>query len=987
MAENLSLGTQQSPSVRERLLSGEPVAFPSSTAVEERTIPAEWLIEAIRLGAPISVQNIRIVGEFDLRNMRVRGDIRLLSCEILEFANFSYAVFERTLRLYSCDFRKGVSFDSARLRSDVWFDESTFASPPRDAGRSVTLFNDAEFTGVVSADSVKFLGDASTSFQRARFASLLDFASARFEAPVDMAQIRVAGDLRFDRATFIRQCSLNRAVVAGSLGFTEAVFLRRSSLVLSGAEVDSGIDLSGAVLLGGLVAEGARFGSIDASRVVLVRGLLLDDVTVTGSITLNGARFGRRYFTDCRRLSVGGQLDLGQALVKGPLRAEDSVIGKALLAQGAHFQHSVTFDGLQAGSVNLTDCRFERKAKSSAPRFSRVTVRGEFNASRTRFQHGIVITDGRIGELTLDNVRSSGTVDIGWTTVSGLMSLDAARVRAKGTALNLQGVSVGKVAWFDGSRFAGNVSAIGLHVDQQFSWNRVITLGDTDFYELDVRRGAFMQGASFAGSLQLDSARLGADVYLGGTLCLGRATFDKALVAALHLGRGTSPDERAATFDAGLSLRNARLGYLNLNHVTIGDRPRVRRSRGVQIERREPVAALFEHSEVSGVANFTGAIFNVTASFYGAQFVGEALFQRVQFLGPGVTNFSTSTFKARAVFLKARLEHSADFSYARFEGPAIFRTRFGGNATFDMCVFGGAAEFSDLGTRAWERGESVWTSLDEDLPASSFSDASFVQARFAGDARFDSVKFAGMLDLRQATFLTLSLPSHRNRDTESDWLPRRIGLVGCRYQNVSLEHPENLLLRSGEALRLLEGYDRQPFAQLEDTLRRAGDERAADRVYLAGRRAEGKQKPMVSRVLDLAYGTLVNYGVRPWRLVALAILFIGFGAWYFSHPGTVQLKEDNEPNAIPYPVTWQEALNLGVSHFLPVSLPIKEYLVPSSQIVGVAVQMPGNGPVLTIRVRPSSVATVLQLLGWILVPIGVGAMTGLLMRKTTQKTE
>jgi hypothetical protein len=60
---------------------------------------------------------------------------------------------------------------------------------------------------------------------------------------------------------------------------------------------------------------------------------------------------------------------------------------------------------------------------------------------------------------------------------------------------------------------------------------------------------------------------------------------------------------------------------------------------------------------------------------------------------------------------------------------------------------------------------------------------------------------------------------------------------------------------------------------------------------------------------------------------------------------------------MPYPITWEEALNLGVAHFLPVPLPIKEHLVPSSQIVGIVLPIPGKGPARMIRVRPSSVAT------------------------------
>jgi hypothetical protein len=298
-----------------------------------------------------------------------------------------------------------------------------------------------------------------------------------------------------------------------------------------------------------------------------------------------------------------------------------------------------------------------------------------------------------------------------------------------------------------------------------------------------------------------------------------------------------------------------------------------------------------------------------------------------------------------------------------------------------MCRFLGTVEFSESGTTLWETNDSIWDDVSRNLPGSSFIDASFIQARFGADAHFDSTLFSGVLDLREANFATVYLPNHLDSRTESDLLPVKMGLVGCRYEHVVLKHPENMLLNRN-MLRLLGGYDRQPFSQLEEALRRAGDDRSADTVYLAGRRAEGRTKLPVSRVLDWTYGKLVNYGVRPWRLVVLALLFILFGWWFFSHPGTVELKDKDARTETPYQINWEEALNVGVAYFLPVSLPINDHLVPNSQIVDVALSIPGKDESLTVQIRPITIASVLQITGWILVPIGVAAMTGVLMRKT-----
>lgn len=981
MTGDHAMTVEQPDSVRGRLLAGQPVVFPASAAIDERTVAGAWVIEALRAGAMVSLENACIAGPVDLNNMQIRADVKLLSCEIQEFADFSYAVFERTLRLHRCTFRNGASFDSARLRSDVWFDESTFETPHGSA-EGTTLFNDAEFSGVVSANSVKFTGGAVTSFERVRFGSLVSFVSARFEGEVDLSQIRVGGDLRLNRAIFLRPCSLEYAIVTGSIGLSKSRLARRAHASLSGAEVGRGVELSRAVVLGHLAANRARFGSIDGSEAVFLHGLVLDDTTVAGSVNFPGARFGRRYLADLRKISVGGQLDLRGALFKGPLRMDDSNVGKVLHLERSRFARWAKFDRLEAGAVDLTGARFESHLQEDAPTFSHVMVHGAFDGRNTRFQKGVVITHSKMGECNFNDARAYGTFDLGWTTVSGILSFSAARARAAETAINLQGVSVGNVAWFDGARFAGKVFAIGLHVQQQLSWNNVITLGDADFYEINVGRGVFMQSSTFGGALKVDRARLAADVFLCGAACRGRASFDKSSIAALDLGKGEAPHDRPAVFHGGVSLQHCQLGYLNFREVTINDNLGVGLSRRLKGSARARPSASFNHCQVSGVANFSGAKLGAPAQFYGVAFFDEALFQRTEFSAPDGTDFSTSTFKGRAVFYRAQFAGEVDFSYARFENAAMFRARFRGKATFDMCRFLSTAEFSDASTIYWEPLDSVWTDPDGFVPGSSFADASFVQTRFGGDARFDSAKFTGAFDLREAILVSLYLASDSDPATESALLPSRIGLVGCRYEQVLLEHPHNLLMRDGKRLRLLEGYDRQPFTQLENSLRRAGNDRAADRIYLAGRRAERQLKPPVSRLFDWVYGALVNYGVKPWRLACLALLSVSLGAWFFSHPGTVQVKEKEQRTQSPYPITWPEAINFGVAHFLPVSLPIKDQLVPTSQVVSVPLPIPGMAPALVIRTRPALVATLLQLAGWILVPIGVAAMTGVLMRKT-----
>src|SRR5262249_611356 len=154
-------------------------------------------------------------------------------------------------------------------------------------------------------------------------------------------------------------------------------------------------------------------------------------------------------------------------------------------------------------------------------------------------------------------------------TVSETLSFSATRVRAKDTALSLQGMDVGQIAWFDHARFAGKVDAIGLHVGHQLSWNNVVTINDVDFYELDVKRGAFLRSAKFGGAFKIDRACLAADMFLSGVECRGPVTFVKSNISALFMGRDEPPHDRPAVLYGGLSLQYTKLGQVGLRGVKI----------------------------------------------------------------------------------------------------------------------------------------------------------------------------------------------------------------------------------------------------------------------------------------------------------------------------------------------------------------------------------------------------------------------------------
>jgi hypothetical protein len=101
----------------------------------------------------------------------------------------------------------------------------------------------------------------------------------------------------------------------------------------------------------------------------------------------------------------------------------------------------------------------------------------------------------------------------------------------------------------------------------------------------------------------------------------------------------------------------------------------------------------------------------------------------------------------------------------------------------------------------------------------------------------------------------------------------------------------------------------------------------------------------------------------------------------FSTPSAVSPKAQNASIERPNPISislWN-AFGLSFHQFLPVDLPVEPQWIPSTDPIEVKVWA---GKVWSVWIRPSSYANFLRLAGWVLVPLGIAALTGLLRRVT-----
>jgi hypothetical protein len=133
---------------------------------------------------------------------------------------------------------------------------------------------------------------------------------------------------------------------------------------------------------------------------------------------------------------------------------------------------------------------------------------------------------------------------------------------------------------------------------------------------------------------------------------------------------------------------------------------------------------------------------------------------------------------------------------------------------------------------------------------------------------------------------------------------------------------------------------------------------------------------------DSLYGLLAQYGVDTSRLSLVALLCLLGGTLVFSRPGAVSPKVKQGEALKPSPamsLSWWEALKVSMHYFTPVDIPMGSEWVPAEQPIELRLRLGRRA--LAIRLSPSTYAALfLTLAGWVLVPLGIAALTGLLRR-------
>jgi hypothetical protein len=941
--------------IRTKLAKGEPVRFKPDDPTELRTIQASWLKEAVRKGLAVDLRNGIVEGPLKLKYATAEQEVRIVDCEIKARADLSYAKFKRNVYLTNTRFREGMNFDSAVFDNDLFMN------------------------GVKTTHDL-----ASANLTDANVGGNLFCDSAQFDGPVEFQNLHVKSDAFFRATIFNGSASFLDMKLEGSLCFGS-----NPSQTLIGAAFNAEADFDGMQVGSTADFEEVRFD--DQSTRVGFAG-----TKIAGNATFSGAAFAGR--VNFAHSTIGGQARFHGTIFKGRAIFNGLSVNRSMLfaadtsrnLPASRFEQRADFVDLQGGSnVDFSEVRFECDEPGAEIHYDRARIAGNARFRGSTFSSKAIFTNAQIGgQASFDNARFKKDAIFFGLRVLGIALFRKATFEAQ---TKFQGTHFSESASFQRSRFKQNAAFARMRVDGNAFFSSeeapedsaAIFEAESDFTDASIGGNVEFQAVKFGGLPNFDSVRVEKSGFFQEALFENGADF-----TGLRIGQD-------AVFD------RAEFRTATIAHASSAESSAVA---GGETQSSSTGVVTFQGASIISDAHFGGVLFIADTSFEDAIFHGGGYFDSAIFRRGSLPSFSGAHFRHGAFFRNATFQDVANFRVTRFELEARFQgAKFHKRAIFDGAVFEGIAEFRS--------GEHQGKALQ----GAVFSDLSFEHARFEQDARFDGTVFRKPAGFRETSFKALYLSPDGCTGKKAQFR-QSIDLRGCQYDRIQADWEALLQIQDKKpkwlpaiwkwsillphGLPRQQPYDRQPYIQLEKVLRSSGRTEEADHVYLEQRQVERRQRWQRRQYgrwfTDLVFGCVARYGVRPFRLAVFSILLVVIGARFFSKPGTLLPSKDNEISRIDYrdglPISGAFAVSLH--QFLPVDVPMGAEWVPAALPVSVDFRMPGMierglrhlrlgwlARTLQYSLTPTTVASVvLRLPGWILVPLGVASLAGVLRR-------
>jgi len=877
----------------------------------------EWAVHS----KGVRLRRVRISGLLDLESVTVRCALLLDDCDLddshpvaLDFASVPLLVLNRC-RL------AGLSADSLAVTGNLNLSDSTFAGP--------VVLSGARIGGALLCYGARIGADhdGRTLICHGMNVRLSVHLSGGFtsEGAVTMPRADIGGEF-ICRNAHLGVNSFGTSLYAPGIRVGGAVYFS-GDFTAQGA-----VQLTGSSIGGQLRCDGARVG-VDSDG----NSLLCDGLQTGGSVNLDAVPGGAPF-------RASGAVRLAGAHITGSLtcrgaRLGSNRYGNALVADELRASIAVLLEGgcTASGAVRLAGAQIGGQLRCEG-----IQITGADQDGCSLFCDGIKVG----GPAHLDGgLSAAGGVVFSGADIGGLFSLAGARLGVNLTKQALIGdgmrvdrdLVLGEATCEGGILLAGAViggslTCRGAHLGADDEYYSLVGDGlriARDFLLDTGRATAFkttgavrLTGADIAGTLNCRGANInGSDGDGNALLCNGIRVAGSVVLSE---GFVTAGAVRLARADIGGSLncRGARMGSNNGGDALVGDGMKV--SRDVILD-ADPDgqdaftadgALQFNGAEIVGFIDLGGAVIDcnqkgITFTSRGAN-VGGSVYLDRGFRAAGTVVLSRSSIGGSVACYGGRLGASKEL-----ESLACERMNIGGGVILSrgFIAVGSVSLRDTVIGRAlvWEPGEPVrgqvdlegaraqylvddWTN-QRDLaywPEGRLRLAGFVYNGFGGDTQATVEQRLAWIRSQYRT--KPKDPEVTSSEREVLGANGRAGATSTKTSAEDSEHP---------AVSAVLPFVTQPYRQLADVYRRAGQEDEARAIEIALRRDLRRygnlsvQRKAINWLLDVT----IRYGFRTGRVLAgiLALYLIVFLASLFAQHQSNLIIPSNLNNAGLHP--------------------------------------------------------------------------------------
>jgi len=895
-------------------------SFDRSQPPESRTVTAEQIMAAAQAGKKVDVSGAYITGALALRHLILSHEFNLKNCDITGTVDFSYTTFKQGGDFSDSSIAGEAQFSGAEFDRDTLFKSTKFMGER-------AVFQAAQFVRAAYFNLADFQGEA--NFELTNFGVNADFTSVTFapDYKADYSRVQVAGILTFNQAQFGGELNLYEAKIDGDLE-------------MEGAQVAEDATFDYVTVKGN-----AQFQPEDTPKPTVFRqGASFDSANISGRLNLEAAEFD------------------GDASFNGIKVGDDAIFDFASIGDADKFNHVIfkgnnDFIGAQiGGQLNMDAAEFDGEAKfngltvADLAHFDAIWSAHDGTLWPVVFKQGADFGSAKIGDLEMHAAEFDGDADFNGMVIGNNANFDPTKTGKTGAPASV--IFKGK-AEFVGVRVGGQLNMDAAEFDQEADFDGMVVVDVAFFNPVGSPGDSSFKRVLFKAEAKLGYAKIGAldmrSVEFEGEADFNSMTIEKnADFSPVDFVPPSGKDKvspRVAVFQLGADFSFAKIsGQLNLksahfiqkvkfNSIAVGGMAFFDQATGKYGD-ASPV-------DFEGDAEFYDAVFNGALYMDGAEFKQSAYFNRMSVAA--TASFTNGTHFAG----------SADFSTVTFNGPLLADGAIFQEAIFSSAKFQAAASFS--GTQ--------------------FRRAKFDYAHFAASADFTNLKSGRDVSLAYASSPRLNLPDAAGKI-------QFLNMQGCDYNVVSGNVADMLRALDGSENGTLV-LDRQVFLQLEKAFRQVGKDDEADTVYLHWQTTERdkywREQSWGKWLLSTAYKALVKYGIQPWRLAVYAGCLLILGMVYFCRVKAVteEMKQQDVAAGIlaptPRTLPWPSALGLTLRYFLPVSILLGQQWVPVNEWIDTDWHLRGR----KVKMPPGTfVGTFLTLMGWVLVPLAVAAVSG-----------